>query len=223
MMTPSHDHSKDFASQIDVDERARPLAARAMVGDQVALGELITLYRTRLKHLIDIRLDMRLRQRLDASDILQEVFVRGVRGSDGSVLSDDMSPYVWLRQITIWRLLDIQRKHFGSKRRDPRVEHRSQSRDGTSNQIVDMLADSLSSPSNIVVREEKLRELREALDSLDPIDREILILRHCEQMSRSEAAETLGITVSASAKRYYRAIKRIRTAMGAGTSSVELC
>ena len=222
-MTSSHDHSEVVASQTDVDEQARKLAASAMAGDQTALGDLIILYRARLKHLIDIRLDMRLRQRLDASDILQEVFVRGVGRLDEIILSTDVSPYVWLRQITIWRLLDVQRKHFGSKRRDPRVEHRSQSKDCPSHQIVNMLADSITSPSNVVAREERLRKLREALDSLDPIDREILILRHCEQMSRSEAAETLGISVQASAKRYYRAIKRIRTAMGTDTSNVEVC
>ena len=194
------------------------LVTLARSGDRDAFGELIEHFRPRLKQLIEVRLDRRLRKRLDASDVLQEMFVRGGGTVDHLLAYAEVSPYLWLRQIAIWKLLEIQRKHFGSKRRDPRAVQPAYFDQDDSKFVANWLVDSITSPSNMAAREELLRRLNNAIEELEPIDREILLLRHCEQMSRTEAAAAIGISVSAAAKRYFRAIQRIRFAFDVDTS-----
>lgn len=188
------------------------LIDRIRSGDASAFGELIEQYRPRLKRLIELRLDRRLQQRLDPSDIIQEVFLRGFKIDESLLEEPTTNPYVLLRKITIWKLLDIQRSHFGSKRRDPRREARDMYDEGRGG-IASFLVDSITSPSDRMDREERVARVNAALEELEPADREILILRHCEQLSRAETAETLGITIANAAKRYYRAIQRLRLAL----------
>lgn len=217
MAQPDQPTSNDSSWKTD-DARLLQLATSARSGDRAAFGELIEHFRPRLKHLIEIRLDRRLRKRLDASDVLQEMYVRGGVTVDRSLAFAEASPYLWLRQIAIWKLLEIQRKHFGSKRRDPRLERPEHFDQDDSKIIANWLVDSITSPSDMVAREELLRRLNDAIEGLEPIDREILVLRHCEQMSRTEAAEAIGISVAAAAKRYFRAIQRVRFALEVDTS-----
>ena len=67
-----------------------------------------------------------------------------------------------------------------------------------------------TSPSLAARRGEIMTLVREALDQLDPIDREVLVLRHFEQMSNLEAAASLSIKPAAASKRYVRAVDRLR-------------
>lgn len=194
------------------------LAVLARAGDKQAFGELLERFRPRLERLIELRLDRRLRQRMDPSDVMQDLFLRGGGNFESDTESESLSPYVWLRQIALWRVIDLQRKHLGAQRRDPRRETRFMDIQRTPDLAAGWLVDSITSPSDVVAREELISRLNSALESLDPIDREILILRHCEQLSRSEAAESLRISIAAAAKRYFRALARVRCILADSSS-----
>jgi len=70
-----------------------------------------------------------------------------------------------------------------------------------------------TSPTQAILRAERLLRVQEALNSLDPIDREVISLRHFEQLSRGESGQALGIEESAASKRYIRALKRLKTVL----------
>ncbi len=76
-----------------------------------------------------------------------------------------------------------------------------------------MLLGRHTSPTQAAQRAERLVRVQEALNSLDPIDREVLALRHFEQLDRAETAQVLGISQDAGAKRYFRALKRLKDAL----------
>ena len=212
-MNPQEDSSPNSSDELT------SLTVRARAGDKQAFGELLEQFRPRLERLIELRLDRRLRQRMDPTDVMQDLFVRGGGNFVSDAETESLSPYVWLRQIALWRVIDLQRKHLGAQRRDPRRETRIMDVQHTPDLAAGWLVDSITSPSDVVAREELICRLNSALESLDPIDREILILRHCEQLSRSEAAESLGISIAAAAKRYFRALARVRCILADDSSS----
>ncbi len=194
----------------------------AQAGDRAAFALLVQKYRARLKLMISCRLDARVAQRLDDSDIIQEIFLRLVQDQREDHLVEQQerqtveateqfkqSPYLWLRKLAIWTLGDIQRKHLGVQQRDPRRE--IPLHDGVSSRdIAKILIGSETKPLDAMVRVEREAALERALNELEPIDREILMLRHGEQLSRVETADVLNISVAAAAKRYTRALTRIR-------------
>ncbi len=201
----------------------------AIDGDPNAFAELLEKFRERLKLLVSVRIDPRVTQRLDASDVLQELFVRLLqdqkRLSSGEANPIDGpkplnqgigSAYLWLRKLAIWTLGDLQRKHLGVQQRDPRREVNLVDRlDGgaSSLEIMQLLTGSVTQPLDAMVSDERMQALQTALDHLEPIDREILMLRHGEQLSRSETAQVLNISIAAAAKRYTRALERVRIVM----------
>jgi RNA polymerase sigma-70 factor, ECF subfamily len=202
---------------------------QARLGDRDAFAQLVQRYRERLKLLVSVRIDHRVIQRLDDSDVIQEVCLRLTQDADRTLAieqeatnaneSNDAdesipSPYLWLRRLAIWTLADMHRKHLGVKQRDPRREvplHAMLS--ASSMDVAKLLIASETRPLDAMVRAERERELERLLEQLEPLDREILMLRHGEQLSRSETAEVLNISIAAAAKRYTRALARIREQM----------
>ena len=129
--------------------------------------------------------------------------------------SPDVPIFVWLRSVTMQRLIDVHRRHLGGQVRDAGREVRLGQVDAigaSSEQIAELFADT-TSPSQAARRGETLAQVREALEQLDPIDREVLVLRHFEQMSNHEAAASLGIKPAAASKRYVRAIERLKSVL----------
>ena len=194
-------------------DRTDTLLDRLRAGDREALGELFGLYRERLWRMTSLRIDRRLAGRLDPDDILQEAFMDVARRID-EFLADPAVPfYVWLRFLTGQRLLMVQRGHLGAQRRDASREV-SLPPTGLLHAGSDSLAGAfvgrLTSPSRAAMRHELQTRLREALDALDPLDREVLALRHFEELSNHEAAEVLGISRDAASKRHIRALKRLK-------------
>lgn len=201
------------------------LMQRAQRGEYSAFASLVQMHRDRLKLMISSRLDSRVAQRIDDSDVIQEVFLRlfqdqrectsaldQTNRTAEALGAGELSPYLWLRKLAIWTLGDIQRKHLGVQQRDPRRE--IPLHDGSSSlSIAKNLVSSDTDPLNTIVREERERALERLLNELEPIDREILMLRHGEQLSRVETAKVLNISVAAAAKRYTRALARIRQEM----------
>lgn len=190
--------------------------ARLRREGHAALAELFTKHRERLRRMVDMRLDRRVAGRVDASDVLQEAFVDASKQLERYLEDVPMPPFLWLRFLTGERLMATHRRHLGAKMRDAKQEVplRIHARpDVRSESLSFGLAGKLTSPSVAAVRAEVHDRLRKALDELELLDREILSLRHFEELSNAEAAEELEITTAAASKRYIRALERLRKAV----------
>jgi RNA polymerase sigma-70 factor (ECF subfamily) len=189
------------------------LLRRAKVGDAAALGALFAHYRERLRKMVRLRLDRRVAGRLDASDVLQEAYLDVARRFSEYVAAPAVPFYVWLRTLTGQRLIDLHRQHLGAQMRDAGQEvslYRGALPQASSVALAQQLLAGLTSPTQAAVRAEMQLQLQEALNSMDPIDREVVVLRHFEELNNLETAAVLGIEPSAASKRYLRAIRRLK-------------
>jgi RNA polymerase sigma-70 factor (ECF subfamily) len=178
--------------------------------DPEALGALLERERARLRRMVQIRIDRRLRKRVDVSDVIQEVHLDAARRIGDYVDGPAMPFYLWLRLLASQKLVDLCRHHLGAEKRDVRREVAlAPFVEATSVALAEQLAGSLSTPSRAADRAEVEARVRAALEELEPIDREVLALRHFEQLGNDEAAQALGIDPSAASKRYVRALKRL--------------
>jgi RNA polymerase sigma-70 factor (ECF subfamily) len=193
-------------------ERTEILLDRLRRKDGEALGELFELHRDRLWRMLYVRLDGRLMSRLSPEDVLQETFLDVARRI-GEFLAGAVVPfYVWLRFLTLQRMQMMQRAHLGAQKRDAREEV-SLAGGGTfasPESMAGQLVSHMTSPSQAAIRQELRDRLRAALDEMDPLDREVLALRHFEELGNNEVAEVLGISKDAASKRHVRALKRLR-------------
>jgi RNA polymerase sigma-70 factor (ECF subfamily) len=183
-------------------------------GDREVLAELFSRHRERLARGIRFRLDSRLQPRLDVEDILQEVYLHASQRI-GSFLGDsEQSFFIWLRMIAGQTLIDLHRRHLGAQARNaarevPGVGGRHYPR-ATSTSIALQIAGDRTSPSQAAIRHEMSSQLEAAIESMDPIDREILALRHFEELTNAEVAEELNIGQKAASIRYVRALGRLK-------------
>ena len=198
------------------------LLAQARGGNRRALDSLLNRHRERLRRMVEVRLDTRLQARLDASDVVQEAYVE-VAGRLEDYLRDPTLPFfLWLRLVVGERLMKLHRHHLGTQMRDAGREvslYRGALPAASSAALAARLLGRHTSPTQAILRAERILRLQEALNTLDPIDREVLSLRHFEELTAAETARVLGIEESAAAKRYFRALKRLRevlTAMPGG-------
>ena len=195
-----------------IDESGE-LLVRLQRGDQSALASLFMRYRGRLRRMVDLRMDRRLAGRIDPSDVLQETYLDASRQLEGYLDREQMPFFLWLRLLTGQRLMAMHRWHLGAQKRDARQElgiHRNAMPQAGSTALSRQLLGRLTSPSNAAIRREQRQRLKGLLDRLEPLDREILALRHFETLSNDEAARELGISKSAASKRYIRALERFR-------------
>jgi RNA polymerase sigma-70 factor (ECF subfamily) len=194
------------------------LLRRARAGDEAALGALFVRHRDRLRRMVQLRLDRRLSGRVDASDILQEAYLDVARRFPEYAAAPAVPFYIWLRTLTGQRLVDLHRRHLGAEMRDAGREvslYRGALPAASSASLAQHLLAGLTSPTQAALREEMQLRLQEALNSMDAVDREVVVLRHFEELSNAEAAEVLGINTSAASKRYIRAIRRLKAILDA--------
>jgi RNA polymerase sigma-70 factor (ECF subfamily) len=206
------------------DSQSLRLARAASQGDDQAWEQLTDAYRTRLRQMVALRLDRRLQGRLDASDVIQEAYIDAARRLPEYAANPTMPFFLWLRFLTGQRLLEQHRRHLGAKARDAGREislYAGAFPETTTAHLAANFVGRLSTPSQAAVRIEQKLRLQEALNSLEPLDREILALRHFEQLSNGEVAEVLGIDKSAASKRYARALVRLKDALAAMPGGVE--
>lgn len=174
--------------------------------------------------MVEARLDPRLQARLDASDVVQDAYVAVVQRL-GEYLRDPKLPlFLWLRLVVGEHLLRLHQHHLGTQMRDPgRAVSlcRGALPAASSAALAAQLLGKHTSPTQAAVRAERLLRLQEALNALDPLDREVLALRHFEELTAAESAQVLGIEESAAAKRYVRALKRLKQVLTAGPSGPE--
>lgn len=193
-------------------ETAR-MVQQAAGGDQHAWTLLLAQHRERLRCLVAVRLDRRLRGRIDPSDVIQEACLVAAKQLPGYAANPQMSFYLWLRWLTGQRLVDQHRRHLGAQAREASREislYQGAFPEATSADLAAAFLGHMSTPSQAAIRIEQTIKLQEALNLLDPIDREILALRHFEQLSNGEAAEVLSLDKSAASKRYARALVRLK-------------
>jgi RNA polymerase sigma-70 factor (ECF subfamily) len=200
---------RSTADPSNSDDRLR----RALHGDAQALAELFGHYRDRLRLMVRLRLDRRLNGRLDPSDVLQEAYLDLARRFPEYARDPALPVYLWLRALTGQKLIDLHRRHLGAKMRDAGLEvslYRGALPQASSVSLAQQLLGRLTSPSQAAIRAETQLRVQEALNSMDPLDREVLTLRHFELLSNDETAQVLGISKKAASKRFLRALERLQ-------------
>ena len=192
-------------------------AASARVSSD-ALGEFFGMQRDRLRRIVHVRLDRRLQGRVDPSDVLQEAFVDASRRLAEYAAEPAMPLFLWLRFLTAQRLQALHRFHLGAKARDAGREvslHSGPLPTADSRSLAAQLLGRLTTPSRAAIRAEIQIKIREALDAMDPIDREVLVLRHFEELNNNETAAVLGLAKAAASRRYVRALRRLKEILSA--------
>jgi RNA polymerase sigma-70 factor (ECF subfamily) len=189
------------------------LLQRAAHGDEQAFQDLFARYHDRLKRMVHLRLSRRLQGRVDDSDVLQEAYLDVSRRLPEYVQQPRLPFYLWLRHLTGLKLTEIHRRHLGTQLRDADREvtlHRGGLPEAESVSLAAHLLGKLTTPSQAAIKAETRLYVQEALNSMDAIDREVLALKHFEQLSTSEIAKVLGLSKAGAGSRYLRAIKRLR-------------
>lgn len=198
----------------DVDEAAlAALVQQAAAGDPRALDDLLSRYRNRLKRMVHLRLNRRLQGRVDDSDVVQEAYLEVARKLP-EYAADPQTPFfLWLRNLTGLKLAEVHRRHLGTQMRDADQEvslHHGALPEANSMSLAAHLLGTITTASEAAIKAETRIFVQEALNAMDPIDREILALKHFEQLSTSEIAQVLGLSKAGAGGRYLRAIKRLR-------------
>jgi RNA polymerase sigma-70 factor (ECF subfamily) len=193
--------------------------------DVEALTAMFVRQRERLRRMVRLRLDRRLLGRVDPSDVLQEAYLDIAQRAREYLADPTMPPYLWFRFLTAQRLMIMHRKHLGAQARDAGREislHRGAIPQATSVSLAQQLLGRLTSASQAAIRAELQTRLQVILNGMDPIDREILALRHFEELSNAETAAVLGLQKAAASNRYIRALKRLKDLLDALPGGIEL-
>jgi RNA polymerase sigma-70 factor (ECF subfamily) len=194
-------------------EELSGLLDRAGTGDQAALTQLFSRYRKRLKQMVRLRLNRQLQGRVDDSDILQDALLEAAKRLPEYLAKQPLPFFLWLRQLTGEKIIDVHRRHLGAKMRDAGQEislHRGPMPAASSASLAAQLMGRLTSPSQAAIKAETRLRVQEVLNGMNPVDREILALRHFEQLKNVEVAAALGMNESSASCRYLRALKRLK-------------
>jgi RNA polymerase sigma-70 factor (ECF subfamily) len=192
------------------------LLERAKAGDERALAELFARHREPLARMVRLRLDHRLAGRVEPSDVLQEAYLDVARRFPEYAANPSFPVFLWLRSLVGQRLVDVHRHHLGAQMRSVGQEvslFRGAMPQVSSASLAHQLLGRLTSPTHAAPRAEMQVRLQEALNALEPLDREVVILRHFEALDNAEIAEVLGIQPTAASKRYIRAVRRLKTVL----------
>ncbi|MCG8651464.1 MAG: sigma-70 family RNA polymerase sigma factor [Pirellulales bacterium] len=186
------------------------LVEKARSGDKSALAQLFDMYRERLRRMVALRQDARVRARFDASDVVQEVFVDVARRLPSFEQSSELPFYLWLRSLAGERLIQLHRMHLSAEKRAVQKElHQPAMPEASALFLASQLAGNFTSVDRGLMRCELQQKIQEALNTMDQRDREVLALRHFEELSTEEIAEVLGLTRSGVLKRHTRALRRL--------------
>jgi RNA polymerase sigma-70 factor (ECF subfamily) len=189
--------------------------AKADRGD--AVDRIIAAFREPLRRVIDLRLDPVLARRVDASDIVQDVLIEAAQRLREYLKNPTMPFQLWPRHLAQDRIIDTHRRHRLAQRRsvdkEQPITKPAWATDDSSAGLVAQLIDTERTPGTEAIRQELGRRLTEAVDQLSDDDREVILMRHTEQMSNQDVANALGLTEAAASMRYLRALRRLRTVL----------
>jgi RNA polymerase sigma-70 factor, ECF subfamily len=199
------------------------LLDQAQQGEAEAVEQLLTAHREPLRRMINLRLDPALAARVDASDIVQDVLLEAHRRLTDYLRNPSMPFHLWLRHIAKDHVIDAHRRHRQAQRRSLDREQPLVPvalADHSSFELAGQLLDQELTPASAAIQKELQKRLESAIGQLDDDDREIILMRHGEQMSNQDVAGTLGLTEAAASMRYLRAVRRLRaTLLPGGTVS----
>jgi RNA polymerase sigma-70 factor (ECF subfamily) len=190
------------------------LLDQARGGDGTAANRLLDRHRDALRRMVALRLDRRIQQRVDASDIVQEVLVEANRRLSDYLRNPVMPFHLWLRHMARDRLIDAHRRHRGSAKRSVDREQPAAVGGGLERSTIELVAqlsDQGLTPAAAAAMHELQARFEAAIGGLSDQDREIVLMRHFEQLSNQEAAEVLGLTQPAASMRYLRAMRRLKS------------
>jgi RNA polymerase sigma-70 factor (ECF subfamily) len=188
-------------------------------GDVEVWERLLRENRPRLVRMIAVRMDRRLKGRLDASDVIQDAYAEAHTRLPDYLKNPSMPLSLWLRFLVGQRLLIAARQHLVTAARDAGREQRWP--DSTADGLAEHLMDCATGPDEKAARQELFHYLRESIAAMDPTDREVLTLRHFEQLTNAEVATVLGIETAAASKRYVRALDRLHAILSARPELLE--
>lgn len=192
------------------------LFARLQRGDREALGELLCAHADRLRRMIQVRLHPKLLGRVDPDDILQESYLAAAQRIEHFRGDTATAFFVWLRAVTQQTLVDATRHHLLTKKRSAGAEVSLETRGGSTHSTASLgqrLPGDITTPTRAAVRAEFAEQLELTMARLSERDREILLLRHFEELTNNEAAAVLGIHKATSTNRYLRALRRLEAAL----------
>ena len=194
-------------------EKTHELLDLARDGDDGATGRLLERHREALRRMADMRLDPKIRQRVDASDIIQDVMIEANRRL-ASYLENPVMPFhLWLRQITQDRIIDAHRRHRVSKKRSVDLEQApvvTSNLDHSTIQFGLQAVDSELTPAAAAISNEMQKRFEAAVEEMDSIDQEIIVMRHFERLTNQEVAQVLKLSEPAASMRYLRAMRRLK-------------
>jgi RNA polymerase sigma-70 factor (ECF subfamily) len=207
------DASSENPSEVDL------LLRRAAAADPEAWRAIFDRDRDRLRRMVALRIDRRLQGRIDPSDVIQEAHVEAMTRLPEYLRESNLPFFLWLRLIVCQRLTLLHRRHLRAHARDAGREiglYHGALPKATSAALAARLLGHLTQPSVAAIRAEQRIRIQTALNGMDQLDREILALRHFEQLSNGEAARALGLSKSTASKRYVRALQRLKEILAAG-------
>jgi len=190
------------------------LLDRVAQGEASAAAALLTQHRTRLRRMVNLRISPRLAARLDPSDIVQEAMAEAHKRLPDYAASRPIPFYPWLRRIAWEQLLQMHRRHIEAQRRTVLREDPWPLSDESEALLAERLV-TASSPSNQFVRHEVEQRVRAAIAQLPDTERELIVLKHLEELSFEEAAVVLEMTPVVVYSRYYRAVQRLHRLLNA--------
>ena len=199
------------------------LLAEAKKGDAVAVDQLLAKHREAIRRMIDLRLDPAIVQRLDASDVVQDVLIEANRRLKDYLKAPVMPFHLWLRHIAKDHIIDAHRRHHQAQKRGVNREqqiHRPAWSERSSLDLAGQLLDQDLTPASAAIQEEMQQRLREAITQLDDDDREVILMRHYEMLANQDVAEALGLTEAAASMRYLRAVRKLRDFLSPPQTSV---
>jgi RNA polymerase sigma-70 factor, ECF subfamily len=195
------------------NDTTRRMLDEAKSGDSAAVERLLGEFREPLRKVIDLRLDPVLARRVDASDIVQDVLLEANQRLTEYLKAPNMPFHLWLRHLAQDRIIDTHRRHRQAQRRSIDREQAIQRpawTDASSVQLVAQLVDAEQTPASAAIHQELQRRLSDALGQLGDDDRDIILMRHHEQLSNQDVAAALGLTEAAASMRYLRALRKLR-------------
>jgi RNA polymerase sigma-70 factor (ECF subfamily) len=195
------------------DDQTTTLLKAARAGDADAVNRLLDKHRSPVRRLIEMRLDRKVRRRVDVSDVVQEVMVDASTRLKKYLDDPAMAFHLWLRQIASDRIIDTYRRHRVSAKRDMDREQPMIVAGGPDQSAIDLIAalsDPALTPAAAATNRELAGQVESAIEQLEPQHREIILMRHYERLTNQEIAEVLGLTSPAASMRYLRAVRRLR-------------
>ncbi len=190
-----------------------PRCELARRGDRTALDALFAQSAPRLLRMVELRMDSGARGRFGPEDVVQEALLEATRRIAEWRAQERYSLHLWLRLLTAQTLVQFSRRHLGAEKRAVARERVASAVRADARSMSDWLVATDTSPSQALGRAEIRERVLAALELLDELDREVLALRHFEQLSNEDAALELGITPAAASKRFRRALARLRPAL----------